>query len=105
MIKLSLTTLSGKFHKCHRYVNILFTAKTLKIEIIFIVSALARTVYDEISHTTGIGPIENHGTRLPIKWSQRWNGSAVRATQEMIAAMAGAELLVKKVWRYTTLKG
>ncbi len=81
--------------------SLIFTAKTLHIEIIFKVSA--RTVYDEISHTTGIGPIENHGTRLPIKWSQKWNGSAVMATREMIAMMAGAELLVKKVWRYSTL--
>lgn len=81
--------------------SLIFTAKILHIEIIFKVSA--RTVYDEISHTTGIGPIENHGTRLPIKWSQRWNGSAVMGTQERTAVMAGAELLVKKVWRYTTL--
>lgn len=81
--------------------SLICTAKKLPIEIIFKVSA--RTVYDEISHNTGIGPIENHGTRLPIKLSQRWNGSAVMATLEMIAVMAGAELLLKKVWCYNTL--
>lgn len=86
----------------YTYVKAYFiTAKILHKEIIFTVPA--RTVYDEISHTTGIGPIENHGTRLPIKWSQRWNGSAVMGTQERTAVKAGTELLVKKVWCYRTL--
>lgn len=60
--------------------------------------------YENISHTTGIGLIEDHGTRLPIKWSQRWNGSAVVVTQVMTVVKAPlphttavADRLVKKV--------
>lgn len=65
--------------------------------------------YEKISHTTGIGLIEDHGTRLPIKWSQRWNGSAVMVTQVTIVVKAPlpqtavANRLVKKVWRQIDL--
>lgn len=66
--------------------------------------------YEKISHTTGIGLIEDHGTRLPIKWSQRWNGSVVTVTQVTTVVKAPlphrtavADRLVKKVWRQIDL--